>query len=125
MATAITQKVDPSKKDVLQTGYIGDPPIFKETKAEVLNETEKSEKVCLVEVLKKNLRPLKVNLRSMPSEDRESMFRKLEKADLATLRKFFSEIQEGIVKSILKGDYENLDPDIVAELNAKYKDVSP
>lgn len=119
------KKVDASKKDVIQTGYIGDPPPFKETRLESLNETEKAEKATLVEILKKNLRPTKVNLRSMPSEDREQMYRKLEKADLATLRRFFSDIPEGVVKSILKGEGETLDPDIVAELNFKYKDVSP
>ena len=119
------KNVDGSKLNVIQEGHLGDPPEIKPDRTENLTADEQDMKEAFIACLKKHLQPQKTNLRSLPEHDKQALYRKLDKIEFAVLRRFFADISADALDAILKGDIENLDPSAIAELNYKYRDISP
>jgi hypothetical protein len=119
------EKVDGSKLDVIQEGFIGAAPPMKVNRTEELSEPEVVERVRLIEFLKKTIDPKPISKTSTPRQDKELLYRKLDHMDLATARKFYQSIPESIVKDIRAGEVVEADIETSGELNVRYQDISP
>ncbi len=89
-------KVDASKKGVVQSGWIGNPPVRKAAKpVETLNGIEQVEKKVYQQILLSLIPTFPV--------------KKLEKQTLESVRGFFKEISPMIQDSVLEV-YKNISP---------------
>ena len=118
------KKVDAQKRG-LQEGFVDTSPPVKQKTVIVLSDAEEIERQGMINVLKLHLTPSKLSTRSLPDQDKQSLFRKLDRAELATLKRFFVDTPKELVADIARNVDVDVSPSVIADWNMKYKDISP
>ena len=102
-------------------GRIGDAPEEPEVVEEELSDSDEKKRGQYIDLLQEVLIPHKLSKLSNSDENRERLFSKLGRLTLDELKEFVP----SKYKSKVGKDLESMPTDMRAEINMRYKDISP